>query len=264
MNNNWQAATLKNIELQLKNDPGVLTLYVFGSFAEENKSLDIWSDLDLLIVVRDEFVSKFYPSLKWVSQFGKLFAYEQSSDNSCYMSKVIFENNKKIDFVFVTESKLNTMVAKNKKLKLIFSNTINPKVLPISNASSENISKQNNVDKLLNSFWFIAHTAVTKISRNDLLIGFHLTLDLYRKYLELLMWLRDKELKTTIHRYGGMFNEKIQNLQFPTQVKNKQEIINIIESVCVEFDDLASQSDSSYASKINTINSLLSNAKQSI
>lgn len=264
MNNNWQAATLKNIDLQLKNDPGVIALYVFGSFAEQADSLDAWSDLDLLIVIKDNSVSRFYPTLDWLSSYGEIFAYEQSNDEKSHTSKVIFDNNQKIDFVFVTESKLNQEIMKNKKLKLIFSKTSKPNNALNSQVPNPGTTQQNNLTQLTNSFWYLAYTALAKTSRNDLIIGLHLTLELYQKYLELVMWQRDRELNTNIHRMGSILNEKIQQLHFVLRVDKPRDIIEMIDNIITEFDRLMAALDLSYISKLSTTRSLISIAKKSI
>lgn len=264
MNDTWQTTALKSIESQLEANPGVLALYVFGSVVNNSDSLDLWSDLDLMIVLKDDSISQFYPKLDWLSSFGEIFGYEQSIYNNSYTTKVIFENSIKIDFVFVTESKFNREIVNNKALRLIFSKTKITEIITNLDDSPPTITVPNDLSQQTNSFWYIAYTALSKTSRNDLLIGLHLTLELYKKYLELLMLKRDMKLNTNIHRIGGQFNEKIHDLKFISKIKSKQEIVEMINIVCREFDHLATELDSNYISKLSTANTLISIAKQRI
>lgn len=63
------------------------------------------------------------------------------------------------------------------------------------------------LERIVDEFWFKAAGAVAKVVRNDLLIGLHLAVDLARDSLVLQMTRRDREKKTTIHRIGGWGNE---------------------------------------------------------
>ena len=93
MSTTWHDSTLKHISSILKANNAVISLYVFGSFAEVASDIDHWSDLDLLIIVQDDAINKIYPNLDWLSSLGKIFAYEQSSNKYQHVSKIIFEDN---------------------------------------------------------------------------------------------------------------------------------------------------------------------------
>ncbi len=54
-----------------------------------------------------------------------------------------------------------------------------------------------------NEVRLLAALAVTKLGRGDRLIGLHLTLELMRTCLVQAMLLRDRELGTTVHRFGS-------------------------------------------------------------
>lgn len=261
MSNTWHDSTLKHISSILKANNDVIALYVFGSFNESVSEMDQWSDLDLLTIVKDGSINNFYPEINWLSSIGKIFAYEQSSNKYQCTSKVIFEDNKKIDVLIAKESDLTNEMFQDKKLQLIFS-----KSDKINDTLFTQVSKPTNfglyqIDQLSNTFWYLAYAALVKTHRNDLIIGLHLTLDLYKKYLELLMWFRDKELNTNIHRVGGLHNDKIANLHFNNSIGNKEAIIEMITNVTIEFDLLAQQWDPNYISKIETFKSEFLNSK---
>ena len=196
-----------------------------------------------------------------MSSIGKIFAYEQSNNKYQHVSKIIFEDNKKIDVLIVKESNVTDQTFQDKNLLLIYSKSSKTNI-NINNRGSSKINLDlYDLDKLSNSFWYLAYTALAKTYRNDLIIGLHLTFDLYKKYLELLMWFRDKELKTHIHRIGGLHNDKITKLHFNNSISSNKELIEMIKNVCVEFELLAKQWDPNYISKIDVFKSGFLNSK---
>ncbi|MBP9703033.1 aminoglycoside 6-adenylyltransferase [Candidatus Woesebacteria bacterium] len=246
----WHDSTLQHISSILKANNDVIALYVFGSFTEDALEIDQWSDLDLLIIVQDDAIKNFYPMFDWLSSLGKILAYEQSNNKYQYVSKILFEENKKIDVLIVKESNVTNQIFHDKNLRLIFSKSTKMKTNINNQANSKINLYLYNLDELSNSFWYLAYTALAKTYRNDLIIGLHLTLDLYKKYLELLMWFRDKELKTNIHRIGGLYNDKVTKLHFKNSISSRVELIEMIKNVSIEFDLLAKQWDTNYISKI--------------
>ena len=95
-------------------------------------------------------------------------------------------------------------------------------------------------------FWFKAAVAITKVVRNDLLIGAHLALDLARDCLVLQMMRRDREKGTTIHRTGGWGNELIDQLAVSEQQPSAQKILDLIQWSCETFDALATTLSPAY------------------
>lgn len=54
-----------------------------------------------------------------------------------------------------------------------------------------------------NDVRWVAVLAAAKLGRGDRLIGLHLVLDLLRRFLEVAMQVRDRDLGTTVHRSGS-------------------------------------------------------------
>src|SRR5215213_8470512 len=89
-----------------KLDEDVLGLLLFGSLSEPEPHSDDWSDIDILIVVKDGKIDRFFPTVEWMNHFGRLYTYSQSSDDFKYTTRACFEDFNRIDFVLTTEGKL--------------------------------------------------------------------------------------------------------------------------------------------------------------
>lgn len=102
----WQEAAVQDLVTLLQPDPDVLALALFGSASQSQVQRDIWSDVDVLLVVKDGAMKRFYPSTDWLRPLGTLYAYEQSSNAFRSTTRVCFEDLRRIDLVITTESKL--------------------------------------------------------------------------------------------------------------------------------------------------------------
>src|SRR5215216_3115292 len=84
----------------------VLGLMLFGSLSNTDFNPDEWSDIDILVVVKDGKMGEFFPAMEWVTSFGTLYTYSQSADDFKCTTRVCFENFNRIDFVITSEGKL--------------------------------------------------------------------------------------------------------------------------------------------------------------
>lgn len=260
----WREKTLHELDLLFKDNPDVISLSLFGSTSKPDVQVDRWSDHDVLVIVKDGALGKFYPTREWLKPFGDIFAIQQNEDEIHCNIKVIFSDFKKIDFVLTTESKAKNELKYLTKQMVIFS-----KDHSITELLQEApLSLPNNTvydfDKLIQDYWYWSFVAVTKLIRNDLLISLHLTLDLYRKCLELGMWLRDRETGTNVHRTGGVRNDLIEKMNIELQGSSKKDILELIEKCGKEFDKLALEWDSNYEIHFSTFEKMLSLAKEDI
>ena len=98
-------------------------------------------------------------------------------------------------------------------------------------------------------FWFKAAVAITKVVRNDLLIGLHLALDLTRDCLVLQMIRRDREKRTKNHRIGGWGNELVARFSWDGQKCSPVKILDLITRSCETFDELALRLSPSYSQR---------------
>ncbi|MFC2173722.1 aminoglycoside 6-adenylyltransferase [Acidobacteriota bacterium] len=55
----------------LQKNSDVLGMILIGSHAENKPQTDEWSDFDLVLIVKDESLSNFYPSSGWLEYYGE-------------------------------------------------------------------------------------------------------------------------------------------------------------------------------------------------
>ncbi len=58
----WQESMFENLTSCFEPNVNVLELLLFGSYIQPDYQPDHWSDIDLLIVVRDDELKNFFPS----------------------------------------------------------------------------------------------------------------------------------------------------------------------------------------------------------
>jgi len=260
----WREKALEKLEALFSENANIISLSLFGSVSKPEGQEDEWSDLDVLVVISDESLDTLYPTREWLKPFGEIFAIQQNSDEIHCNVKVVFSDFKKIDFVLTTKSKAENELQYLTKQKVIFS-----KDEAITKLLEEApISLSNNTDyqfdNLIEEYWYISFVAVAKLIRQDLLISLHLTLELYRKCLELGMWLRDRETGTNIHRIGGVRNDLIEKMNIKLQGGSKKEILSLIEQCGREFDALALEWKPNYKEHFPTFKKLLGLAREDI
>ena len=74
----WQDITLAQLRALLEPDPDVAALVLFGSIAGPREYVDRFSDIDVLLVVRDGVAERFFPSIDWLAPLGRIYTHEQS------------------------------------------------------------------------------------------------------------------------------------------------------------------------------------------
>ena len=92
----WQMQTREEFQKVLIADQNIVALALFGS-AISSQKVDATSDLDFLIVVRDEQFSHFFPNVEWLKRFGELFAFQQFENESHGTLRVCFFNFRRLD-----------------------------------------------------------------------------------------------------------------------------------------------------------------------
>ena len=102
----WHEAAVRRLTDLLQHGPEVLALAAFGSFLQPQSHLDIWSDLDVLLVVKEGAMGRFYPAVDWLTPLGRVYAYEQSVHAFRDTTKLCFEDLRRIDLILTTESGL--------------------------------------------------------------------------------------------------------------------------------------------------------------
>lgn len=245
MNNSaaWQFSTLQQITEQLHPEPVVRALLIVGSVV--HGQCDDWSDLDIILVVADGQLARFFPTLAWLEQMGNVFAYEQFPGKERATTRVCFTDGRRIDAVIVTESGLvedaNWPFAPDVRVCFSRSPIVDTLLAKPSTPPRFQPATDAQFETLVNQFWFKAVVAVNKVARNDLLIALHLCLDVMEDTCVLAMMLRDRESGTTIHKTGGMGNAIVPRLRTPENPPSALSILDSLASTARLFDTLAKQ-----------------------
>ena len=244
----WQCKTIEQVKAVLERDEDVRGLVLIGSYTRDDIRTDIWSDVDIVIVVAGQALSRFYPATDWVSAIGEPYCFSQSSTNDYCVTRVYFEDGRRLDVVIASESSLaaieawednplrytNTcLFSRSPALDRALSMHFSPPVLkPVS---------PEEFDRMANDFVFKGMLAVSKIGRAELLVALHLSLDMIRDCLVLAMMIRDRENGSDHHRDGSEGNHFIELLQATQQPYTANGILDSIERSAQAFDDLASK-----------------------
>jgi len=266
--NSWQQILLKDLISSLEPNERVLGLLLFGSLSKPEFHPDYWSDIDILVIVKDGKMDEFFPTVEWINYFGKLYTYSQSSDEIKCTTRVCFENFNRVDFVITTEGKLAEI---NKWSSIPFAS--GTKVLFSRSKVIDEIANkhffqnptlpatQEQFLELVRNFRFKSMLAVYKVVRNDLLIALHLTQDLVRDCSVLAMMLRDRATGTNIHKHGGIGNQFVRQLEVTQQPFTSIGILDSIKASHEVFEKLASEWSNSYQENRQLIYDWIERAK---
>lgn len=265
----WQQQTLEEIKKLFSNYNSVHGLAISGSLNTD--IVDIWSDIDLIVVVEDDKIPEFADNLDWLKPLGTLFAYQNKGDEYSTTIKVVFDDFKRIDFVFTTVSALKAIVQSPRSnlwqnIKVIYSDSEVTRTLLGSEYIPEKpkeFSKKQFQD-LVNNFWFISSLSLSKVIRNDLLIALHLALDLYKECLLLAILIRDKETGTTIHKTGGIGNDLAKNIDIALEDISPEAVLNLLEQCGQEFQKLCFRWNSNSPDQFAIFEPIIAKARKNI
>ena len=249
----WQESLVHDLTSYFESEEDVLGLLLFGSLSKDEFQPDDWSDIDVLVVVRDYSLDRFFPTIDWIEHFGKLYTYSQSSDDFKCTTRVCFENFNRIDFVLTTESKLEQFrnwpsVPFDSSAKVLFSrsNAVNEIVAQMLSFPNLPLVTEAQFLALVRNFRFKSMLAVYKVVRGDLLISLHLAQDLIRDCCVLGMMLRDRATGTNIHKRGGIGNELVAQLEVTRKPFTSRGILASIQESNEVFENLACEWSSNY------------------
>lgn len=249
----WQAETIQRFAAFFEAHEAAKALILVGS--NTRAEIDLLSDVDLICVIDDAQMEQFFPDTQWLAAFGDILGIEQSASPISCVTRVCFSDFHRIDLVFMPEGTLKqpqnwpytpaerqVLFSRSAIVETVLnSTTITQRKAPVfDNQQFERMSQQ---------FWFKASLAATKVMRNDLLIGLHLALDLARDCLVLAMIFRDVEAGTNHHRYGGPYNEIIEQLGLGVFRSTSQGILDLILQIALTFDSLALRWSPTYQCK---------------
>jgi hypothetical protein len=244
----WQQKAIKRVKAVLEADEDVKGLVLIGSYTRDDIKTDIWSDVDIVVVVADQAVSKFYPATDWISPIGEPYCFNQSSTDDYSVTRAYQIDGSRLDFMIVSESSLKA-IGEWEDNPLRYINTCLFSRSPVLDealgmsfppAVLKPVPPEQ-FDRTANDFRFKGMLAVSKIGREELLVALHLSLDMIRDCLVLAMMLRDREAGSNHHRDGSQGNHFIAKLQSTQQPYSAQGILNSIEQSALAFDRLAVQ-----------------------
>jgi hypothetical protein len=267
----WQDIVIRDLVALLQPDEDVLSVVISGSCALSSIEKDGWSDVDLLVVVSEHAISRYFPSLDWLQALGDIYAFEQNFNQFTYTSRVCFTDFRRLDIVLTTEFALeqidswDSVSFWNGTHTLFSRSTLVDTILArrFEQPKPSQISAEQ-FQAMANRFWFKATIAVTKVMRDDLLIALHLALDLARDCCLLAMLLRDRAEDTNYHRHGGIGNDFVPQLQTAKSSYDALGILDGIEKSCNAFDTLAAQWSSDYKEYRQPLIAAINRARQSV
>jgi Streptomycin adenylyltransferase len=261
----WQATAIHDLTCLLQPDPEVLALALFGSALQPEA--DLWSDLDLLLVVEERAQERFHPATDWLAPLGELYTWDQSSSPFVSVTRACFRDFRRLDFLIATEPALeqigdgppfwkgtHTLFSRSPRVDRVLARafTCPPPGLMTAEQFQERV----------NGFWFKGMLAVTKVMREDLLIALHLALEMVQDCCVLGMLLRDRAEGTAHHRHGGAGNEVVRQLEAVRHSHTAAGILDCLEQAAVAFDDLAGRWSKSDAAQRQPLCSWIQLARQ--
>lgn len=249
----WHETMLDKVISHFEPNKNVAGLLLFGSYSKTEAQYDDWSDIDILLVVQNDKLEKFFPTIEWVDTFGKLYTYTQSSDEFICTTRTCFENFSRIDFVITTEEKLTKLdqwssVPFSTGAKIVFSRSKIVDEVARQNIQPREFSPatEDQFSGLVRDFRFKSMLAVYKVVRHDLLIALHLSQDLIRDCCVLGMLLRDRAMGTNIHKHGGTGNQLVAQLGTTQKPFTSIGILDSIQASHEIFEKLACEWSPTY------------------
>jgi hypothetical protein len=265
----WHARTVEQLSQFFGKEPDVRAFVLGGSLGAAEVQEDVWSDVDAKIILADHALDRYYLSTAWLYPFGRLVGAERHENHLTKTLRVCLESFQRFDLTFIAESALqhpafwdrnpfhpSHVVMWSKLPDLETRITSLPLPTEYQDAPPEEL------ESMVDNFWFKAALGIVKVVRNDLLIGLHLALDLARDNLVLQMTQRDREKRIMIHRIGGWGNEFVARLSWNGEEGSGEGILNLIRLSCEIFDELASELLPSYDQRGPLLFPSIESAKQ--
>jgi hypothetical protein len=265
----WQEITLQDLTRWLQPNEAVRALVLFGTTAERQQ--DVWSDVDVLLVVDEAAMGRFYPATDWLLPLGELYTWNQSADPFTSVTRVCFNDFRRIDFVITTEAALEqvdewprvpfwkgirTLISRSPRVDELLARTFD--------CARPRLLSPDQFQAMVNGFWFAGTLAVTKVMRNDLLIALHLALEMMQDCCVLGMLLRDRSEGTDHHRHGGTGNDVVADLEATRYPFTALGILDMLEQTSLAFDRLAARWSDSYQERRQPLLSWISFARDSL
>jgi predicted nucleotidyltransferase len=265
----WQEAAIEALVRLLQPDEAVRALALFGRAAQPNR--DLWSDIDLLLVVDESATRRFHPALDWLKPLGELYTWDQSAGPWTSVTRACFTDFRRIDFIITTEAALEQIDQwphvpfwKGSRVLSSRSPTADQVLARMFVAPLPPLISDEEFERMVNSFWFKGMLAVQKVMRDDRLIALHLALEMVQDCCVLGMLLRDRAEGTAHHRRGGSGNKVAARLEATRHPHTALGILDSLEQSSLAFDELARQWSGSYHERRGPLLEWISIARQRI
>lgn len=265
----WHTLAVEQLGQLFDKEPDARAFVLSGSLAARDIQEDAWSDVDATIILADRALDRYFVSTTWLNPIGRLVGAERHESGITKTLRVCLENLQRFDLTFISESALENPLLRDR-------NPFHPVYVVVwskipgletrmasfpSPAEYQDVAREE-IERMVDEFWFKAAQVLVKVVRNDLLIGLHLALDLVRDNLVLQMIQRDREKRTTIHRIGGWGNQLVTRFSWNGQEASGEEILNLTRLSCEVFDELASELLPNYEQRGRLLFPSIESAKQ--
>ena len=264
----WHEDMLNRLVSRLEPNEDILGLFLFGSISVAEPHYDYWSDIDVLVVVKNGMIDRFFPVTDWINNIGRVYTYSQSAGVFNSTTRVCFEDFTRIDFVITTEENLAQVdnwlsVPFTGEIKIVFSRSlVVDEIIGQKRPQPKTIlATDEQFLELVRDFRFKSMLAIYKVVRNDLLIALHLSQDLVRDCCVLGMMLRDRETGTNVHKNGGTGNQLVLQLE---AIRKSYTPIGILDNIGESnriFEGLASRWSNQYQGNLVFLMDWLDKAK---
>jgi hypothetical protein len=180
-----QLRLLRDIVALAGTDDRVAQVWILGS-ARRPESLDRWSDVDLGLVLTER-----PPLESLLPPDAVVWALDRNGDDVRSACRVVLTDGRRVDLVVAA-------AAEFERADGVPAHDGGPR----SATSRGRLIVPDPPDAAVNEARFVAVQAAVKFGRGDRLIGSHLTLELAQLCLVQAMLLRDRDERTTSHRFG--------------------------------------------------------------
>lgn len=267
----WQERAIQQLSRRFEQTAEGQAFVLTGSCAAEDAPVDAWSDVDAKIILAEGAVARYYASTAWLAPFGRIIGLERHEHPLTKTLRICLADFRRFDLTFIAASALQTPGAWDHNPiapphTILWSRLPDLEkhiaALPASAAYQDAPAEQ--IAALADAFYFKAAAAITKVARNDWLIGAHLALDLARDALVLQMIRRDREKRTTVHRTGGWGNEIVDRLTWDERPSAGDGILALIHRSSEIFDELAADLDPTYPPRAPHLVPAIETAREAI
>jgi len=252
----WQSDAVHALRAALKDDDAVKALVLIGSCASRDVEPDPWSDVDVVVVVEDAAVPRFFPTLDWLDALGEVYASSLEDNGPPNVIRAYFTDGRRLDAIVLRESTLATIDDWGLNLFCYGARPLFSRCPALDRAlergfapSASKPPPAEHLARISDDFWFKAMLAVHKVARNDLLVALHLSLDLIRDCCVLGMLLRDRQTGTNHHRDGSAGEPFVDELTAAHHAYTAHGILRSIEQSSIIFDGLSSRWCESHRSR---------------